>query len=125
MQTISKPIRALILTLGIVQPASASVLNGTDPIILEPASGKELLALLDSPDAKVRLAGAYYVFGVLEGHVVTQAKLEICLLEKAVTVDDLVTTVRNNYASYPFLLKEKLASADIINALQKRYPCKK
>ena len=128
MQTFSKSILALILTFGIVQPVSASALDGTDHVIREPVGGQELLEMLNSPNANIRLTGAYYVFGVLEGHVVTDSpNLDVCILEKAVTVDDLVTTVRNYYASYPFLLKDKtkLAPADIINAFQKRYPCKK
>jgi hypothetical protein len=97
--------------------------------IHEPLSGKELLALLDSPDVHLQMAGAYYIYGVLEGHVVSAKRpLEVCILDEPVTVKDLVAVVRNHYMAHPFLLDEsvaaKLASADIIIALQRRYPCK-
>ena len=92
--------------------------------IQEPMSSMELMALLDSPDGR----GAYFVKGVLEGYVVTTHHLEVCILDEPVTVEDLVTAVRSYYAARSHLLKgkyaSKLGSADIIIALQKRYPCK-
>jgi hypothetical protein len=97
-------------------------------VIQEPMSSTELMALLDSPDAGQRLAGTYFVYGVMEGHVVTTKQLEVCILDEPVTMDDFVTAVRTYYAASPYLwagkYATKLASVDIILAVQKRYPCK-
>ena len=53
--------------------AHAATLDGVDQIITEPATGRELLAMLDSPDT--RKAGMYFILGVIEGHLVTQTGL--------------------------------------------------
>lgn len=120
--------RALLMVVSLLWVnAHAATLDGVDQIITEPATGRELLAMLDSPDT--RKAGMYFILGVIEGHLVTQDRIDICLLDKAVTVEDLSRAVRKRYATKPFttspsMLNEHTVSADIINAVMEEYPCR-
>ena len=132
MQTISKSILALILTLGFVQPALASALDGTDQIIRDFNASDEFLAMLNSPDASIRKAGLFYVLGVIEGYGLPRdwerpggPDHKVCVLEYSATMEDIAKAVRKYYADKPFMLKANMAPLDVVFALDRQYPCKK
>ena len=121
MQTISKPILALILMLGFVQPASASVLDGTGQQLGEYATGQELLDKLNSPNATERASGTYYILGILDGQQLSpDPRLSVCLVPP-LSVADIVEVVKKYLQAKP---SSDPVPLTIMFALHKRWPCK-
>ena len=118
----------LILAFGIVQPASASALDGTGQQLGEYATGQELLDKLNSPNATERASGMYYVLGILDGYHVGSSsetkdpRLSICLTPP-VSVEDIVGVVKKYLHNKPSSLPES-APFTVVIALHKRWPCK-
>jgi len=124
MQTF-KVTLAFLFTLGFVQTASASVLDGSGQQLQEYATGQELLHKLDSPNASDRASGMFYVLGLLDGFQVGSKagdRLSVCLVPP-LTVEDLTGAVKKYLHDNPSALTEPV-TINVIIALHKRWPCK-